>query len=263
MAEKEECRGNCLSMSAQVTLPNGYRMFIDDLDSLDLGKNDGIYEPYETSLIMDFVNEDMICVDVGANIGYHTLLMVGQKAKYVYAFEPERRNYDLLCENVRYNDLATEVITCPFAVGPGIGHANLYKCADNNGMHRTYFSKWCSAEHEIVNMVNLDAIVKSADFVKIDVEGAEYGVLLGMQRLLKQGVIVMMEFHVPSIKEYGIDPILIKQYLDSLNYRMDVLPSAYLPGYRRPEHMTWSDFLAIGEHPGINVLCIPITTTKD
>jgi len=68
-------------------------MFLDSCDSLQLSINE-IYEPIETNFVKDKIKEKNIVLDIGANIGYYTLIfakLVGNNGK-VFAFEPERKS---------------------------------------------------------------------------------------------------------------------------------------------------------------------------
>lgn len=236
-----------------ITLFNGDKMFIDESDSLELRKK-GIYDKAETEFIHSFVKPDMICVDVGANIGYYTLMMA-KIAKHVSAFEPDKLNYDMLKKNLELNDLFDKVTLYPSAVGERMGQVTLYKCATNNGMHRVYPSKWCgdAGKEESIHMVTLDWTFGhnyAIDFIKIDIEGAEYGALLGMQGILKeQHPVLMMEFNVPSIKEYGkVEPRELFDYILHLGYDIS-FPD-------RP--LTWEELNELGtKWGGINIVCTP------
>lgn len=84
-----------------ITLLNGDKMFIDELDSLGLRAN-GIHEKEETEFIKSFITGDMVCVDIGANIGYFTILMAKQ-AKHIYAFEADKSNFIQLRKNIELN----------------------------------------------------------------------------------------------------------------------------------------------------------------
>ena len=86
----------------------GHKMFVHgqhskgDCDELPFTNS---YEKEQTILFRKLVDEGMNVVDIGANIGYYTLLaaeLVGEKGK-VFAFEPEPSNYDLLLRNVEIN----------------------------------------------------------------------------------------------------------------------------------------------------------------
>ena len=68
-------------------------------------REQGLWEPFETSLIVSRLNTGDVFVDVGANIGYFTLIaasLVGDQGQ-VYAFEPDPENYRLLEKNCAHN----------------------------------------------------------------------------------------------------------------------------------------------------------------
>jgi len=65
----------------------------------------GVWEEHETALFKQLVKKGMVVVDLGAYIGYYTLIaakIVGETGK-VFAFEPEPHNYDLLVKNIEVN----------------------------------------------------------------------------------------------------------------------------------------------------------------
>jgi len=231
-----------------------FQMYLDDLDSLKLGVN-GIYEPQETLLIQELVKPDWTCIDIGANIGYFTLIMAKQ-CKYVYAFEPELNNFNLLKMNIELNKFG-DVTIYREAVGDYTGTKPLYICDTNNGMHRLYKSKHCGTRVAYVYTVRLDDYKlvdwPKIDFIKIDVEGAEYGVLTGMVELLiKDKPTILMEFHPPSIKEYGVNPLDVYRFIYKLGYEIYLIPNiADIISYEQLLESTNNI------NGGQNVLCIP------
>src|SRR5262245_56640465 len=75
-------------VKSRQAMVNGHRMVLDVRDSLDLSLNQ-VYEPFETDLIQSRVKLGDTVLDVGANIGYYTLLFakrVGPRGQ-VFAFE--------------------------------------------------------------------------------------------------------------------------------------------------------------------------------
>lgn len=241
------------SMNEPITLLSGDRMYLDDLDSMEL-RTKRIYEEKETKFIEWFIKPNMTCVDVGAFIGYYTIMMA-KKARRVLAFEPDPENFLILQRNIALNGLTDKVSAYCFAVGhPGGGsieanRVTLYKCATNKGMHRIYPSKWCDGGSERVSLYALEGIAKHADFFKIDVEGSEFGVLQGMRQILEENrPTVLMEFHVPSIREYGANPLEILNYMLKLDYEIALVD--------RPVS-DYTQVLRYGEGPGFNILCRP------
>src|SRR5688572_7956553 len=148
---------------------------------------------FETGIVQSLVTKDDIVLDIGANIGYFTILLA-RFAKHVYAFEPEPNNFKQLQENTKHLD---NVDNIDIAISNRLDYTTLYLCPTDNGMHRLYKSKWCEGGEQIKNIptttidrfiyINLDNDKKKKDikFIKIDVEGYEYKVLQGMTDLLK------------------------------------------------------------------------------
>src|ERR1700674_193031 len=82
----------------------GHTMFLDRNDSLQLYAT-GIYEPIETEIVKREVRSGEVVLDIGAHIGYYTLLfarLVGESGR-VFAFEPDPANFAILSSNVAVN----------------------------------------------------------------------------------------------------------------------------------------------------------------
>jgi FkbM family methyltransferase len=223
----------------------GSWMYLDDKDSLKLSQY-GIYEPEETTIIKKLVKKNHTVLDIGANIGYFTLIMAKQ-CKQVYGFEPEHRNFQTLKKNVKLNQLSN-VKLYNLAVAETSGKATLHLCEGNRGMYRIYPSRWCNEGITEIETVRISDIIHHADFVKMDVEGAELGALRGMKDLFNNNdITLLMEFHPPSIEEYGSQPIAIYDLLKNLGYNIEV-PS------RGPVSFDELEKIAI-ENVGTNIIC--------
>ena len=75
----------------------GHEMYLDSSDSLRLSTN-GVFEPYTTEVIKQNISNGDLVMDIGANIGYFTLIMakgIKENGK-VFSFEPEPKNFELL-----------------------------------------------------------------------------------------------------------------------------------------------------------------------
>jgi FkbM family methyltransferase len=147
-------------------------------------------EQYETKLFKKLVTKGMTVIDVGANIGYYTLLsarLVGNNGK-VYAFEPEPQNYALLVRNIELNDYKN-VIPVNQAVSNKMGKAALFLNREA-GAHGMLPDRENIIGVTTVETVNLDEYFKGReyplDIIKIDVEGAELAVLKGMPNIIRK-----------------------------------------------------------------------------
>src|SRR5258708_4633510 len=138
----------------------------------------GIFEPFETELAKVLIKPGDVVLDLGANIGYYTLLfarLVGPAGR-VYAFEPEPANCALLKKNVELNGYENVVLVSK-AVSNQTGLGKLFLCDFNQGDHRLYDSK-DGRPHIEIETVELDRFFHnyggSFDFIKFDIQGAEW-----------------------------------------------------------------------------------------
>ena len=178
------------SLKSDFAQVQGHKMFLGSKDSLRLSIN-GVYEEVETGLVNKQIQKGDIVIDIGANIGYYTLIfakLVGQDGK-VFAFEPEPLNFNILTKNIELNGYEN-VIVEQKAVSDKNGKTRLYISDLTSGMHRIYQSKYCKNFID-VNLIKLDdyfsktSFIDEINFLKIDVEGAEFGVLNGISNILQ------------------------------------------------------------------------------
>ncbi len=195
---------------------NGHKIFLDSIDSLRLSTG-GEHEFFELEIMKKEIKEGDVVFDIGANIGYYTLMfakLVGPKGK-VYAFEPDPTNFSLLEKNVKINNYKN-VILINKAVGNKTGKIKLYLSEENHGMHRVYESKYCKRAVDI-DIIKLDDLFNKGiklNFIKMDIEGAEIDAIKGMSKLLNKNKPKMLtEFAPVSINEFGPNP---KEYLELL-----------------------------------------------
>lgn len=148
-----------------------------------------LWEPFETRLCLGLVTPGAVCVDVGANLGYFTVLAAAQAGPggRVYAFEPDPDNFALLTANVALNGVADRCTLSPLALSDHAGEGFLYRSGDNLGDHQVYPG---DGERPAVPIgfargegVLGDA-VDAIDFLKVDTQGSEAAVLAGLMPLL-------------------------------------------------------------------------------
>jgi FkbM family methyltransferase len=172
----------------------------------------GTYEPLETGLVKKEIKKGEVVLDIGANIGYYTLIfarLVGGEGK-VFAFEPDPTNFSLLKKNVELNGYKN-VVLVPKAVSNKTEKIRLYLSKNNKADHRIYDAHDGRQSIEI-EAIRLDDYFKNYDgeiaFIKMDIQGAEGGALQGMFNLLKKNndVKIAMEFLPIGLKRFGTEP---------------------------------------------------------
>ena len=239
----------------------------EKLKSLSLTM-DTNFEPLETEIIAVNIKPGDVVLDIGANIGYHTLKMadiVGPTG-LVFAFEPDPNNFVTLTKNIEANGYKN-IIAVNKAVSNKPGKLKLYIDKYNKGGHRIYssFEKRESVEIEATSLDDyfegstfIDD--KKISFIKMDVEGAEPLVIEGAKRLIENSPNIKM------ITEYY--PLLIDEccgkgaYSIFLSDLMNIFPYTIfeIDEYKNKKEYINFDELISRKNPkvgnGTNLLCI-------
>lgn len=178
----------------------------------------GTYEREQTALFREVIRPGDVVFDVGAHVGYYTLLavrLVGP-AGQVIAFEPEPRNAYFLEKHLRANRCSRATVV-QSAVGDHEGTVR-FEHGTGTGTGRV------SANGSLaVPIVSLDGFLQQRPLdchaVKIDVEGGEMAVLRGGERLLRtQRPVIFLSTHGPAVHRdciaflrasgYALEPIV-------------------------------------------------------
>lgn len=182
------------------------------------------YEPMTTKVFKLLLKEGMNVVDVGANIGYFTLLsskLVGDSGK-VWAVEPEPHNLQCLLDNVVLNSLAN-VIIIEKAASDVNGKAIFYVSKRESGEHSLLTGRPSIKDTIEVETMKLDDLIggQRVDLLKTDTEGNEMSVLMGAQSLLENNVEikVVTELFLPGIKAAGHTPDTFWALLKSFGFK--------------------------------------------
>ncbi|MBA2616394.1 MAG: FkbM family methyltransferase [Actinobacteria bacterium] len=216
------------------------KLFVHERDEVVSPRlqSSGAWEPGETALFVERLRPGMTFLDVGAHIGYFSVLagrLVGPSG-LVLAFEPHPRNFELLLANVWRNGLGN-VVCFPWAVSDVCGFAPLYVAPLNTGDHQLVAPE-SGRETVQVRTVSLDAIPAirpPVDVVKVDVQGAEEAALRGMERLLEasRDPLVVVEYWPTGLRRYGRGGNGLVDYVRSLGFRLRVQDPEQ-PGVREP-----------------------------
>ena len=153
----------------------------------------GEYSAAETDIFQQIVRPGATVVEVGANLGSHTIMLARACSPgLLYAFEPQQRVFQLLCANVVQNQL-TNVRLFPEAVGESEGWARIpildYAAAGNFGGVAVTSLPGNEGERtaDATRVITLDALnLGRCDVLKIDVEGWEVQVLRGGRDLIRR-----------------------------------------------------------------------------
>ncbi len=202
------------------------------------------WQPLETMLYERLIRPGDRVIDVGANIGYFTVLfaeLVGD-AGHVLAIEPEPNNIRLLRKNIGARGVADIVAVAETAVGDVPGNALLYIAASGNlGDNRMYFTPERHGlafakdrESREVTIARVDDLVVGwprADFIKMDIQGFEGHALRGMTQLLESSpeVVLFTEFFPFGMRGAGSDPLAFLGELRAFGFEIWETLSLDLP----------------------------------
>ena len=204
----------------------GNKIFLDEKDCLQLSVNE-VIEPVETKLFNDIIKKGEVLVDVGANIGYFTLLMakLSGPSGMIFSFEPEDKNFEILEKNVKINNYQNVVLEKK-GVSDHNGINKFFLSSKNTGMHSLQKIRDDAKEVKI-DVIKLDDyfstldLVKKISLIKIDVEGAEFQVLNGMQTILKnENLKLLIEFIPEHLRKHGTNPVDILKILENNNFKI-------------------------------------------
>lgn len=179
----------------------------------------GAHEPTSTYIFNKLLKKGMVVLDIGANIGYFTLIaskLVGDKGK-IYAFEPAPNNLKYLRKNIQINKVKNVEI--------------VNKCVSNEDkIILLYLNKEDHSSHSIINIKQQKSIDVSAitlnkmfkkdsfviNFIKMDIEGAEMNALIGMNEIIEKNKVtyILTEVNLRIMKKLGKK---IKDFISQLD----------------------------------------------
>lgn len=186
------------------------------------------YEPDVTRLLSATLQPGMVFFDVGANLGYYSLLgskKVGKDGQ-VHSFEPAAAQFKHLKLNVSLNR-AANVILNECALSDSRGETTLFLSEGwNQGTHSLARTNGQSSSC-IVSRISVDEYVamtgvKRLDVMKVDVEGAELLVFKGAQNTLLElkPSLLIFEASEPYAQSFGYSTSDLKQFVSRQGYTL-------------------------------------------
>jgi len=198
----------------------------------------GIWEPNLTGFVQRRLQTGDTFVDVGANIGYYSLLAsksVGTKGRVV-AIEASPKIFMALQKNLGANK-CDNVRAVNVAISDRKGVLRLFSGPSSNiGMTSTMKSRGQDFESEVpanrLDAVLLPEELKAARLIKIDVEGAEAPVLISILENIdryRQDLEIMVEINPPEVQEHGLSVADILNRFAEVGYHAYLLDNDYSP----------------------------------
>lgn len=180
-------------------------------------------EPETIYFLDNFLKENDIFFDIGANVGVFTLYAAKKYEKIkIYSFEPEVSNLALLKENIFENNVTEKVITYGTAISDFTGLSKLHTqdLTTGSALHTENTEDikksdegnrpilWSEGVHAVTLDYFCDELNIIPNVIKIDTDGNEKKILMGAKKILKN----------PSLKA-----IIIEMPVDEINYCQSIL----------------------------------------
>lgn len=184
-----------------------------------------------------------VVLDIGAHIGTFSLLAAQRGAKFILAFEPDPRNYDCLRVNVEENGFRDKILPLPLAVSTrNLEIAELHRAAGDGG--NSGQSSICLSFSEnprkfaVFTVAFRDVLAElvqekgKIDFLKLDVEGAEWAIFqdlmnepggVGRWMLEKHVGYVDLELHMGLRSQFESQITAAKNFMDSLGFKGELI----------------------------------------
>ncbi|GHV21499.1 hypothetical protein AGMMS49959_10730 [Planctomycetales bacterium] len=187
--------------------------------------NFGAYEFNETNMILDIIGTDDIVFDIGANIGWYSLNIAKTYPRsIVYSFEPIAPTRQIMMRNIQLSDCHNiEVFANGFWNEPTVLEFHFNKDASGatsvvNLLDRSDVEKIPCKVTTLDSFVGENSIAK-LDFIKCDVEGAEFMVMQGAKTTLNTfKPKLFLEMLRKWSRKFNYHPNDIIEFLTELGY---------------------------------------------
>lgn len=247
-------------------------MILDKAD-LDLSRQVemlGTYstESFERTILERYLKRDQTFLDIGANIGFYSLLarsIVGPNGR-VYSFEASKENSDLITMSVNENEF-DNITVINSAISDTVGEGYLYVSPYYNSEHSLFGYHYSSGKSNYkrvpVRLETVDNLLENnchdldVNFIKMDIEGSESNALDGMTDTVNHNdkLILVTEFWPQGLQNSNTNPREFLEKLHSLGFKIHHIDEHQNKSYR----VTINEMLRITQERQSN----PLEKTKE
>ena len=218
----------------------GFKLFVDSRD-LSLAPHlilDGVWEEWTAAVLRRLLRPGMIAIEVGANVGYFTLLMSRAVARSgrVFAFECDPELAAFARDNIEINGLHQIAQVQQIAVSDRVGRTTFYR-ADRHRGCGSLIADLEQLPHNAtdqrvpldVETTTIDEFVQRSgvqpDLLKIDAEGVEAAILRGGEKLLRsqRPFAIVLEFFPRFFRAAGADPAELLSQLQQRGFTLHAI----------------------------------------
>lgn len=227
------------------------------------------HEDFTSDLLLNFLRDDTLFIDVGAHYGYYTLLVgTSHPNCKIIAFEPVLENCEILRRNIELNQLKNvKVHNTALSNKNETKKFNITEASECSGFHEHPLTK----VYKVVELeaVTLDSLIKEAPkvpvIIKVDTEGHEICVLEGMDEILRNtaDIKLIVEFNPKCLRIAGYEPSDLLKKILQFGFEIYFVDDDKRVVYKLAENNIegWRDYvLEKSSTPGvktyINLLCV-------
>jgi FkbM family methyltransferase len=233
--------------------PCRHGLLLYNIHDMYIGRSLDLYGEFsegEIELFGQFLKPGMVAVEVGANIGAHTVFLAQRVGPtgHVLAFEPQRVVYQTLCANLALNSI-TNVRAWNAAVGAAAGEIVVPSLDYRQERNYGGLGLGGYAHGERVPLLTLDSLqLPACHLLKIDVEGMEEAVLEGARETVRRLKPIL---YVENDRRDKAAALI--RLIDSLDYHM----YWHTPPLFNPQNYAGNNENAFGAIVSVNMLCCP------
>ena len=209
----------------------GNKIYLDENDSLFLSSS-MMHEKTIVNLVKNEIKKGDVVIDIGAHIGYYTVLfakLVGPEGK-VFAFEASPTNFEILKKNISVNGYKNVILNNK-AVSDKNGKLTLYITGRTSTENFLFKPENFTNSSKIKQTVEIDSITLDdyfqdfdgeINFLKMDISGAEPRVMKGMSSILNKNnsLKIQQEWWPNAIRTHGFEPDSHLKVLTEMGYKI-------------------------------------------
>ena len=229
-----------MSKARIFNITNSYKLYV--ANSLEEYRCETFFtkEPETVEWIKSFFRDGDVFYDVGANIGIYSLYAALLYPKsFVYSFEPYYKNYLRLLDNIGLNNQTKNIVPLYMALSNSTGIEDLYvkdqrisssghqigQNIDEHGERFDVLERYPILVYSLDHLIS-DFKLPVPNHIKIDVDGAEEEIVLGMKKILSQPLLtsVLIEVNIGATQEPELLD-LFEQYGFSTDNMFNDLPN--------------------------------------
>lgn len=190
----------------------------------------GIIEKQELRTVLSYIHEDTTFLDIGANMGIYSFraskkITTGK----IISFEPDKNHFECLLKTRDKNKIGN-VILHPLAVTNENGTISFHNQSMNGGDFRINYTQ----TGDVVDTVKLDDFLGTGhkvDVVKMDIQGAEYLALQGMQNIILDNpdLLIFCEYWPKGMRLLNIQPHTFISFIEKMKLNLYLIGPALTP----------------------------------